>query len=117
MKKFLTVKNNIPLTIGIDELLKDSIYIVYGKSIGKEWSEIPRESIPDLIFCDSRKTLIKGNKINLEAENTDDSDLIPFIYLSTKIKINNLTVGIIISADDYIIKPISCTEMFKTIRR
>ena len=115
MKKFLTRKNNTPFAVGVNELFKNSVFIVYSKSIGKELAKFPRKNIPDLIFCDSRISLLNGNKINCDTLNPEDANLIPFIYLSTNLKINRQTVGILLSADDYIIKPIDRAEILKKI--
>ena len=115
MKKFFAGKNKTPFTAGIDELLNNSIYILYSKSNGKVWNEFPREDIPDLIFCDSRLPLSGEQKTNPDADKQGNATLVPFIYFSTNVKINNKSVGIFMSADDYMIKQFSCAEMFKTI--
>ncbi|MDR3628235.1 MAG: LytTR family transcriptional regulator DNA-binding domain-containing protein [Ignavibacteriaceae bacterium] len=115
MKKFLTEKDGTNFIMNLDNIFNDSIYIVYGTTFGKEWIEFPKTIVPDLLFCDSKTSLLSGNQISQEITNYDDISIIPFLYLSTKVKINNMSIGIIMSADDYIIKPINGNEWFKRI--
>jgi two-component system, LytTR family, response regulator len=113
MKKFLAAKNNIPVTSDINDLIRNSIYIVYSTTNGKEWTEFPKGIIPDLIFCDTQASILNPATINQEIEE----GVVPFIFLSTKVKINNQSIGIVISADDYIIKQFSGTDLFRSIEK
>jgi two-component system LytT family response regulator len=110
-------KDNANFMSNLKDLFKDSIYIVYGTTFGKEWMEFPKTIVPDLLFCDSKTSLLNGNQSGEGISKYEDIGIIPFLYLTTKVKINNMSVGVIMSADDYIIKPIDGGDWFKSIEK
>jgi two-component system, LytTR family, response regulator len=117
MKKLHAFGNDSSFRIGLNDLLNNSVYIVSSTTNGKNFIELPKETLPDIIFCDSSMPSLIENSQNNSINNYEDLGIVPFIFLCTKVRINNKSIGLLMSANDYIIKPLTCVELFKAIEK
>lgn len=115
MKKLLIVEDNIEVKENIAELLELSGYEVVTAENGKIGAQKAIEHIPDLILCDVMMPVLDGyGMLHILSHNTITAD-IPFIFLTAKTEKEDFRKGMLLGADDYIMKPFSDVELLDAI--
>lgn len=114
-KKILLIEDDALLRENTAELLELYDYEVIKASNGRLGIEKAKEEQPDVIVCDIMMPELDGYsvlKLLYEEENTN---LIPFIFLSAKTERKDVRHGMNLGADDYITKPFSEDELISAI--
>ncbi len=115
MKKILVVEDNVEVKENIAELLELSGYDIVTAENGKIGAQLAIEHIPDLILCDVMMPVLDGyGMLHILSHNPKTAD-IPFIFLTAKTEREDFRKGMLLGADDYIMKPFSDVELLDAI--
>ncbi|MFD0793633.1 two-component regulator propeller domain-containing protein [Mucilaginibacter litoreus] len=101
-------------------LLKDILgenYIIYEASTGKQALEVIHRSTPDLIISDIMMPDMNGLQLCDLIKNTSETCHIPFILLSARTAIQQMTEGYSCGADAYIPKPFQTEYLLVRVQK
>ncbi|MFZ5518590.1 MAG: response regulator [Candidatus Zhuqueibacterota bacterium] len=108
--KILIVEDNDDIRSYIrDDLSED--YDIAEASNGIEGLETARKIIPDLIISDIIMPGMDGNTLCQQLKTDERTSHIPVILLTARSSEEDKTHGLIIGADDYIVKPFNVNEL------
>ncbi|WP_069657932.1 response regulator [Arcticibacter eurypsychrophilus] len=107
-KKILVIEDDIDIQDILTLLLTEEGYEVVSSRDGKIVEEI-KAIMPDLVLCDIWVPTVKGSEICKIIKSDEATKHIPFILISTSIKLSNLAFEC--GADDYIQKPFHIKEV------
>ncbi|MDX9924848.1 MAG: response regulator [Ignavibacteriaceae bacterium] len=115
MKKILIIEDELPVRMGIKDLLEIKNYKVFDTGSGKEGLKIAEEELPDLIICDIKMPEMDGYSVLKKISENENLATIPFIFLTAKTEMTDLRYGMNLGADDYIVKPFLAKDLYKAI--
>lgn len=115
MRKIVVIEDEEALREGILEALELEGFLVEGAVNGKHGIEVIRKEIPDLILCDILMPEMDGYQVYEQMQGDESTSLIPFIFLTAMVESHNMRKGMNLGADDYLIKPVSLTQLIKVI--
>lgn len=104
----LIVEDNESILFNLNLMLKLNNYDVLTASNGKIALDVLDRSSkrPDLILSDILMPEMDGYEFFKEVSNNSLYNMIPFIFLSAKASSEEIKIGKILGADDYVTKPI-----------
>jgi len=114
-KKILIIDDDINIRENIATLLSEEGYDVISAKDGKIGIKMAKEEIPDLILCDILMKGIDGYDVLEDLSNDNLTRMVPFIFLTAKVEMDNIRLGMRLGADDYIVKPFSSDDLLKSI--
>jgi CRP/FNR family cyclic AMP-dependent transcriptional regulator len=115
MKKILLIEDNQNIRENTAEILGLANYKVYTAENGKIGVETALQENPDLIICDIMMPVLDGYGVlhllhkNPVLQNT------PFIFLTARAEKDDIRKGMVLGADDYLIKPFDGTELLNAV--
>ncbi len=115
MKKILIIEDDFSIRENLEELLRLSEFDVYTAPNGKEGIKMASDILPTLILCDIMMPGIDGYAVKEVLQEKEDTASIPFIFLTAKSETKEIRKGMILGADDYIIKPYESKELIDSI--
>ncbi len=115
MATILVIEDEEDIRLNISELLSLAKHNVLTAANGKEGVEIARSEHPDLIISDIMMPYIDGFGVLHILKKDRETYNIPFIFLTSKIEIENLRQAMTLGANDYIIKPFEGSELLNTV--
>jgi DNA-binding response OmpR family regulator len=115
MKRVLLIEDDNVLRNNTAELLELAHYEVLTASDGKKGVEIARQNHPDIIVCDIMMPGMDGYQVLEVLAEHDETQRIPFIFLSAKTERRDIRKGMELGADDYITKPFEEAELIGAI--
>jgi DNA-binding response OmpR family regulator len=115
MKKILIVEDNALLRDNISEILSLEGYVTVTAQDGQHGIEMALAENPDLIISDVNMPNKDGYQMLQELREIEETQLIPFIFLTVKNTMDDLRVGMNLGADDYIAKPFEMEELLKAV--
>ncbi|MBK0378912.1 hybrid sensor histidine kinase/response regulator transcription factor [Mucilaginibacter segetis] len=101
-------------------LLKDILgdtYIIYEASTGKQAVEVINRAMPDLIVSDIMMPDMNGLQLCDLIKNTSETCHIPFVLLSARTTVQQMTEGYSCGADAYIPKPFQTEHLLVRIQK
>jgi DNA-binding response OmpR family regulator len=114
-KKILIIEDDLDVRENIITLLSEEGYNVISAKDGKTGIKITKEENPSLIICDIMMNGLSGYDV-LDALSKDNSTkTIPFIFLTAKTDREDIRLGMLLGADDYLVKPYNSDELLKSI--
>ncbi|MCF4101116.1 response regulator [Gillisia sp. M10.2A] len=116
MKTILIIEDDTALRENIAELLELENYKVLTASNGITGIEKAKSAIPDLIICDIMMPEVDGYGVLETLTQNDDTNRIPFIFLSAKTEHSEIRKGMNLGADDYLTKPFEEEELLIAIK-
>jgi CheY-like chemotaxis protein/CRP-like cAMP-binding protein len=115
MKTILIIEDDTALRENTAELLELSEYRVLTAPNGKIGIKKAKSEMPDIIVCDIMMPEVDGYGV-LEALSVDNNTQhIPFIFLSAKTEHKEIRRGMDLGADDYLTKPFEEEELLSAI--
>jgi len=115
MKTILLIEDDTALRENTAELLELSEYRVLTAPNGKIGIKKAKSEMPDIIVCDIMMPEVDGYGV-LEALSVDNNTQhIPFIFLSAKTEHKEIRRGMDLGADDYLTKPFEEEELLSAI--
>ena len=105
----LVVEDNIDLLYSLNLLLKSNNYKAVTAKNGKEALEVlsSLEEIPDIVISDIMMPEMDGFEFFRIISNNPDWNRIPFLFLSARTTPEDIRLGKLLGADDYLTKPIN----------
>jgi PAS domain S-box-containing protein len=116
-KKILVIDDFLPLLDEVAQFLSFEGYKIYTAKDGAEGIQVALQVIPDLIICDIEMPKMDGYEVFKAMEKIPAISCIPFIYLTAKVQALDFRKGLMLGADDYLIKPINLDELILTVRK
>ncbi len=115
MKKVLLIEDDRSLRENLDLLLSLSGYTVLTANDGRNGIKVAISENPDIIVCDVKMPHLDGyGVIHILSHHPKTAD-IPFIFITGDAEYDNQRKGMSLGADDYLVKPINCTDLLNTI--
>ncbi len=115
MKTILLIEDNEDIRENMQEILELSNYKVITSADGKDGVEQAIQHKPDLIVCDIMMPVLDGYGVIHMLQKNEDTQNIPFIFLTAKAERTEIRRGMELGADDYITKPFNGTELLNAI--
>ena len=115
-KKILLIEDEPRMRRNIQGMLELEGFVALAAADGIEGLAVAKRELPDLILCDVMMPGLDGHGVltALRAERTTAT--IPFIFLTARADRADLRTGMNLGADDYLIKPVSITELLAAIQ-
>jgi len=115
MKKILIIEDDQIVRSNIEEFLFEAGYEVQSAENGSKGIQLASQLLPDLIICDVMMPGKNGYEVIRELSEQPGTASIPFIFLTAKAEVSDIRYGMQLGADDYLIKPFTSSELFKSI--
>lgn len=115
MKKIMLVEDNERLRKNMLFMLKRHGFETIGAENGKEALALVKENKPDLIVSDIMMPDMDGHALLAALRAMETMLTIPVIFLTAKGSTNDIRIGMLLGADDYLVKPVDLEELVKVI--
>jgi CRP-like cAMP-binding protein len=115
MKRILLIEDNHEIRENTAEILELDGYEVITAENGKIGVELASSSKPDLIICDIMMPVLDGYSVLHLLTKNQDTENIPFIFLTAKADRQDFRKGMEMGADDYITKPFDDVDLLNAI--
>lgn len=117
------MKKTIMLVEDNERLRKNMLYMLnrqrdfnaIGAENGKEALALAKENKPDLIVSDIMMPDMDGHALLTALRTMETMLSIPVIFLTAKGSTNDIRIGMLLGADDYLVKPVDLEELVKVI--
>lgn len=114
-KRILIIEDNDDIRESTSEILQLANYEVFQAVNGKKGIELAIKHIPDVILCDIMMPELDGYGVLHLLGKREDTELIPFIFITAKTERMEIRKGIEMGADDYLTKPFDDIELLGAI--
>ena len=115
MKKILVVDDDKILRTVLKHTLEQQGYQVTVAGSGKEALVLFEKDTPDIVVSDVSMPGMDGFDFCRQLRSQPSGQLIPFIFLSARGKLDDRVLGHSIGADDYLTKPFEMKELLAKI--
>ncbi|PID67656.1 MAG: transcriptional regulator [Flavobacteriia bacterium] len=113
--KVLLIEDNKMLRENTAEILSFANYDVITASDGKEGVKLAKKVKPDVIVCDIMLPKLDGYGVFHIISQNEETNRIPFIFLTSKGTREDIRRGMGLGVDDYITKPFEGYELLKSV--
>jgi DNA-binding response OmpR family regulator len=117
MKKVLVIEDNLQIRENTAEILELSNYQVSTAADGKVGIEQALANKPDLIICDIMMPELDGYGVLHMVQKNPELEGTPFIFLTALTEHSEIRKGMLLGADDYIVKPFDPTDLLSAVDR
>ncbi len=114
--KVLLIEDDDLVLTSIADYLKGCGYQVWQARNGEEGVQIARLRVPDLVVCDLNMPGMDGFAVLKAVQSHPELAETPFLFLSGSSTPRVVRQGMILGADDYLVKPISPEVLEASIR-
>ena len=112
----MLIEDNTDVRENLKEILESADFMVETAQNGQEGFDLIKRVKPDLILCDIMMPVLDGygvlKKLRADKEIADT----PFVFLTAKTSKGDLSRGMEMGADDYIMKPFTIAELLKRVK-
>jgi CRP-like cAMP-binding protein/CheY-like chemotaxis protein len=115
MKKILLIEDNLDVRETTADILELKNYKVETAENGKLGVEKAKKFEPDVIICDIIMPELDGYGVLYLLSKDPKTASIPFIFLTAKIRKEDMRKGMNLGADDYLTKPFEEMELLDAI--
>lgn len=115
MKTILLIEDDTALRENTAELLELSGFRVVTAPNGKIGIEKARRELPNIIICDIMMPEVDGYGVLEAMVSKQETNAIPFIFLSAKTEHKEVRKGMDLGADDYLTKPFDEEELLSAV--
>jgi DNA-binding response OmpR family regulator len=116
-KKVLVVDDEVNIVVSLEFLIRQAGYSLRTAYNGQQALEEVAVFLPDLVLLDVMMPKINGFEVCRRIREHPDWQHIKVIMLTAKGREVEMTKGLDLGADAYIIKPFSTKELMAEIRR
>ena len=115
LKTVLIVEDEKDLRFNLIEMLEGEGYNILSATNGIEALELTAHIEPDLILSDIRMPQMDGIELLKTLQENSSTAGIPFIFLTAKVEMQDLREGMVLGADDYLMKPYKIDDVLNAI--
>ncbi|MDR3625408.1 MAG: response regulator [Ignavibacteriaceae bacterium] len=115
MSNILIVEDEKDVRTTIIDLLESAGYTVISAQDGRQAIKIIDYELPDLIISDILMPDVNGYQLLEYFQKLPGTSTIPFIFLTAKTDNTDLRRGMILGADDYLMKPFRAKELLQVV--
>ncbi len=116
MTKILVIEDARDLRDDVVEMLRLENYEAIGAENGAVGIEMIKREAPDLILCDIMMPELNGYQVLDRLRKNPGTATIPFIFLTAKTDRIDQRTGMVLGADDYLMKPFLINELLESVR-
>lgn len=116
MKKILVIEDDPIILKNIANFLKEEGFEVITADDGIQGIQVALDIIPDLIISDVSMPRKDGYEVCKTLQSVPSTSTIPFIFLTAKAQKDDLRLGMLSGADDYLTKPFDYSELLLSIK-
>ena len=116
MKKILLIEDEPQMRRNLLRMLQLEGFEVFGAADGEEGVAVAKKVNPDLILCDITMPGLDGHGVLTALRSERPTASTPFIFLTARGDRKDLRTGMNLGADDYLVKPVSITEILAAIK-
>ena len=117
MKTVLVIEDNPELSENICESLELEGYRTISEKNGKNGFFSAKKTKPDIIVCDIMMPEMNGYDVFGALKKNNETFDIPFIFITASAEKNEISKGLNMGADDYLVKPFENNELLNSIKR
>ncbi len=114
-KSVLVIDDNLDIRENTAEILDLAGYKTFTAEKGKQGVDIAQKEKPDIIVCDIMMPELDGYGVLHLLKKNDETQHIPFLFLTAKTERSDFRKGMEMGADDYITKPFEDIELLNAI--
>jgi len=114
-KEVLIIEDNLDIRENIVEILELSGYQVYAADHGEMGITLALQNLPDIIFCDIMMPQLDGYGVLSRLKDHPLMMNIPFVFLTAKSERLDLSKGIELGANGYLVKPFDDGDLLNVI--
>jgi CRP-like cAMP-binding protein len=115
MKSVLVIDDNVDIRENTAEILDLAGYKTFTAENGKKGVDVAIKERPDVIVCDIMMPELDGYGVLHLLRKNEETQNIPFIFLTAKTERSDFRKGMEMGADDYITKPFEDIELLNAI--
>jgi DNA-binding NarL/FixJ family response regulator len=115
MKTILIIEDEPQARENIATILQMEGYHPLSAPDGRQGMELALRERPDLILCDVMMPELDGRGVLTALRAQAATAATPFIFLTARGERNDLRTGMNLGADDYLVKPVTATELLGAI--
>src|SRR4029079_7916655 len=115
MKSVLVIDDNKDIRENTAEILDLAGYKTFTAENGKKGVEVAIKERPDVIVCDIMMPELDGYGVLHLLRKNQETQNIPFIFLTAKTERSDFRKGMEMGADDYVTKPFEDIELLNAI--
>lgn len=115
MKRILIIDDHNDIRENIAEILNLAGYQTFTAENGKRGVELALQEKPDLVVCDIMMPELDGYGVLHLLRKNQDTEHVPFIFLTAKVERSDFRKGMEMGADDFITKPFDDIELLNAI--
>lgn len=115
MKSILVIEDNKDIRENTAEILDLAGYKTFTAENGKKGVDIAVKEKPDVIVCDIMMPELDGYGVLHMLRKNENTQAIPFIFLTAKTERSDFRKGMEMGADDYVTKPFEDVELLNAI--
>src|SRR5215203_2910605 len=114
-KTILVIDDNTDIRENTSEILELAEYKTFTAENGKQGVEIAVKEKPAVIVCDIMMPELDGYGVLHLLRKNQETQNIPFIFLTAKTERSDFRKGMEMGADDYITKPFDDIELLNAV--
>lgn len=116
-QNILIVEDNLDIRENTTELLELFNYKVSSASDGEKGLNIALLNIPDLILCDIQMPVMNGYHLLEHIRKFPSLTKCRFLFFTASAEKKEIEMGLLLGADDYIIKPFTENDLLDKVRK
>ena len=116
MKKILVIEDEPQMRKNLHRMLQLEGFEALSANDGAEGVAIAKRELPDLILCDITMPGMDGHGVLGALRMERATSAVPFIFLTARGERGDVRAGMNLGADDYLVKPVSITEILAAIK-
>ncbi|MGE5682997.1 MAG: response regulator, partial [Bacillota bacterium] len=115
MKTILIAEDDVIVRNNLEEILSQNDFIIFTAENGYDCFFKAKQVYPDLIISDIRMPEMDGMELLSKIRNDRVLSNLPFVFLTAKSAYEDFRYGMVMGADDYLVKPVSVTDLLDSV--
>lgn len=115
MSKILIIEDQEDMRENLATILEMESYSVLTAADGEAGFALAAKAHPDLVLCDVMMPEADGYEVLRRVRQNPKIAGLPFIFLTAKGEKNDQRFGMNLGADDYLIKPVSASDLLAAV--
>jgi CheY-like chemotaxis protein len=116
-QNILIVEDNLDIRENTTELLELFNYKVFSASDGEKGLNMAMLQTPDLILCDIQMPVMNGYHLLEHIRQLPSLTNCRFLFFTASAEKKEIEMGLLLGADDYIIKPFTENDLLDKVRK